>query len=146
MPMPAPSTPPIVSIGQLTHSLLEEARPPPRTRSPLVEEPAKQRFVDPEKDAFRNIRCQRTSIILDSECESSSTNRNILVYVQSLASFIESNFICKRCHITLKRCREPPLRLEVFGIACSINFNCECRVAASLRPDIMPPAQQKLKL
>jgi hypothetical protein len=100
MLMPASSTPPMVSIGQLTHNPVEEARPP-RTRSPLAEEPAKRRFVKPEKDVLRNIERHRTSICIDSECESSSTNRNIIVSVRSLVSFIESNYICKCCHITL---------------------------------------------
>jgi hypothetical protein len=32
----------------------------------------------------------------------------------------------------------------VSGIACGLNFNCECGVAASLCPDILPPARQKI--
>jgi hypothetical protein len=42
-------------------------------------------------------------------------------------------------------CAETSLQLEVFGIACGLNFNCDCGVSDSLRPNIVPDATEKLK-
>jgi hypothetical protein len=38
----------------------------------------------------------------------------------------------------------PPLVLEVFGLACGLNFQCVCGAKASLRPPVVAAAQHKV--
>jgi hypothetical protein len=90
-----------------------------------------------------------TRSTLDSD-DDDTTNRNVLLPLKGLVCFIETNFCFKRCHKTLKRCREeqqpfPPLGLEVFGIAFGLNFNCACGVQTSLRPDLAASATDEVK-
>jgi hypothetical protein len=104
----------------------------------------KKRFQTPEKDEERNVQRRKTAIVLDSD-DHATTNRNILLSLESLLSFISNNFCCKRCHKSMQGCVETSLQLGVFGIACGLNFNCDCGVSNSLRPNIVPDATEKLK-
>jgi hypothetical protein len=104
----------------------------------------KKQFQTPEKDEERNVRRHKTAIVLDSE-DHSTTNINILLSLESLLAFISNNFCCKRCHKSMQGCTETSLQLEVFGIACGLNINCDCGVSDSLRPNIVPYATEKLK-
>ena len=103
----------------------------------------KRRYLAPEPlDRDRKRRRRLTSDTLDSV--------NILPLNQ-LLNFIENSFCCKRCNKTLTRCNEEeeeevrPLGLEVFGLACGLNFKCECGAQESLRPVTVPEATSKLK-
>jgi hypothetical protein len=63
------------------------------------------------------------------QLDSDDTDRNVLP-LSTLISFLE-NFVLKRCRKRLTRTQEeeqtpPPLGLEVFGLACGLNFKCEC--------------------
>jgi hypothetical protein len=109
----------------------------------------KRRFFQPALDEERRNKRSKTSSALDSESDN-TTNRNVLLPLKGLLCFIETNFSCKRCHKSLKRCPEeqqpvPPLGLEVFGVAFGLNFNCACGVQTSLRPDLVPSATDKVK-
>jgi hypothetical protein len=109
----------------------------------------KRRFFQPALDEERRTKRSKASSTLDSD-DDNTTNRNVLLSLKGLLCFIETNFCCKRCHKTLKRCPEeqqpvPPLGLEVFGIAFGLNFNCACGVQTSLCPDLVPSATDKVK-
>jgi hypothetical protein len=109
----------------------------------------KRRFFQPALDEERRNKRSKTSSTLESESDN-TTNRNVLLPLKGLLCFIETNFSCKRCHKTLKRCPEeqqpvPHLGLEVFGVAFGLNFNCACGVQTSLRPDLVPSATDKVK-
>jgi hypothetical protein len=118
----------------------------PNDDLPVIE---KRRFFQPAVDKERRTKRNKTSSTLDSDNDN-STNRNVLLPLKGLLCFIETNFCCKRCHKSLKRCPEeqqpvPPLGLEVFGIAFGLNFNCACGVKKILRPDLVPSARDKVK-
>jgi hypothetical protein len=109
----------------------------------------KRRFFQPALDEERRNKRSKTSSTLDSDNDD-ATNRNVLLPLKGLLCFIETNFSCKRCHKSPKRCPEeqqlvPPLGLEVFGVAFALNFNCACSVQTSLRPDLVPWATDKVK-
>ena len=109
----------------------------------------KRRFVEPVIQKERNVKRRLTSTTLDDEQE--NQNRNILLPLDSLIAFLENNFMCKKCRRTIKRSEDedgqqtPPLGLEVFGLACGLNFSCDCGAKASLRPRVVPEAKSKLK-
>jgi hypothetical protein len=118
----------------------------------------KNRFKKPEFVRERNAKRRRTSMILDNtsiDDSNYSVNRNILLPLDGLVKFLEENFACKRCHKSLTSVasandddaqqQRPPLGLEVFGLACGLNFCCDCGTKASLRPDLVPEAQAKIK-
>jgi hypothetical protein len=133
------ATAPLVSNGHMAHSPLRN------DEEPVVE---KRRFTQPERlDKEKKRLRTTTSLILDSDMES-TTNRNVILPLDGLLLFLENNFCCKRCHKSLKRCDDaqpiPPLGLEVFGLACGLNFKCACGEEKSLRPDIVPAAKGKL--
>jgi hypothetical protein len=76
-------------------------------------------------------------------------DRNIIPPLDRLVSFLEINFVCKRCHHKLTRCDdeqyEPPVvLLEVFGLTCGLNFNCRCGAQDSLRPKVVEEALPKI--
>jgi hypothetical protein len=87
-------------------------------------------------------------MILDNtsvEDSNYSVNRNIILPLSGLVKFLEENFVCKRCRKCLTSSigandddeqQRPPLGLEVFGLACGLNFTCDCGINASLRPDL----------
>jgi hypothetical protein len=109
----------------------------------------KRRFFQPAVDEERRTKRNKTSSTPDSDNDN-STNRNVLLPLKGLLCFMETNFTCKRCHKSLKRCPEeqqpvPPLGLEVLGIAFGLNFDCACGVKKSLRPDLVPSARDKVK-
>ena len=109
----------------------------------------KRRFVGPVIEKERNVECRGlTSTTLDDEQE--NQNRNVLLPLDSLIVFLEENFMCKICRRSIKRSNEdgqqtPLLGLEVFGLACGLNFSCDCGAKASLRPRVVPEAKSKLK-
>jgi hypothetical protein len=107
---------------------------PVGTPSPDILEPGPPiaenlRFAPPTIDRERNQKCRRTCYVVDRE-DKTTTDRNILLPLQSLLSFLEASFVCKRCHKRLGRTAEdplePPLGVEVFGLAFVLNFNCIC--------------------
>ena len=134
------SPPPIVSKAHISHSPPPEE---PAAASPLVE---KRRYLAPSPlDNEKKRRRRLTSDALDNV----NINRNVILPLDSLLFFIEHNFCCKRCHKSLTRCADvqvvPPLGLEIFGLACGLNFKCDCGVKESLRPFLIPAAIPKCK-
>jgi hypothetical protein len=110
----------------------------------------KRRLAAPEKDKERNAKRRQTTYILDRDAKD-TTDRNIILSLLTLLEFLEENFVCKRCHKCLTRGDDDdgqpqfPLSIEMYGLAtCGINFDCQCSHQASLRPDVVPDAQQKI--
>jgi hypothetical protein len=71
----------------------------------------KQRFVEPNRDVERNRSRRQTTFILESKADTPVDDRNVILPINSLIKFLESNFVCKRCHKSLTRRRaddEPP--------------------------------------
>jgi hypothetical protein len=67
----------------------------------------------------------RTPFIGSSEDKAITSNKNAVLPVEALISFLEKNFACKKCARTItRRCedghQQAPLivLIEVFGIAC----------------------------
>jgi hypothetical protein len=116
----------------------------------------KRRFLRPKNDPNRAAKRSRSAVQLDSN-ETSTTNRNMLLPINTFLKFLENNICCKR-FVTLfskqnvvndegstnaseaVQVLHNVLCLEVFGLACGLNFNCECGASASLRPDLVPAA------
>ena len=141
-----------------------EGNPPLVSAAHVSATPPAARYLKPECVPERAVKRRKTSVTLDSE-DASTTNRNILLPVDTLLSFIEDNFCCKQCRRVFKtksvddvpatddqaassdNAQDPhkALSLEIFGIACGTNFNCECGTAASLRPTLLPAAADKIK-
>jgi hypothetical protein len=76
-------------------------------------------------------------------------NRNIILpLLDRLVSFLENNFVCKCCRNRLTRCdkeqSEPPLGLEVLGLACGLNFKCYCGAQDSLWLKVVPESLHKI--
>jgi hypothetical protein len=111
--------PPLLSKAHVTQS------PPAATR----------RFVEPDKDPDRHNERKKTAVPVDG-------SRNIILPLDSLISFLCENFSCKKCRVLLK---PGVFGLDVFGLACGINFNCKCGTASSLRSPIVNSSQEKLK-
>jgi hypothetical protein len=126
----AAADPPIVSVAHVTDS-------------PLLPQ---RRFVKPKLVPERAAKRQKTKVVLDGE--DASTHRNIVLPLNSLLRFLEENFCCRRCRtqINISDDGYKPLGLEVFGVACGINFNCKFGAAASLCPKVVDAAKiMKLK-
>ena len=147
---PTASPPPMLSVAHISHS--PQVHPEPAAAEPVPEPAAaepvvdKRRFVAPEPlDRDRKRRRSLTSDTIDCVTK----KRNVILPLNQLLEFIENSFCCKRCNKTLTRCDEeqqvPPLGLEVFGLACGLNFKCECGMRESLRPVTVPEATPKLK-
>jgi hypothetical protein len=70
--------------------------PPPPFVGPVIANDAspaqKERFVIPTKDPARNKKCRRTTYVIDRD-DKSSTDRNILLPLESLISFLETSFV-----------------------------------------------------
>ena len=120
---PAASPPPLLSVAHASHSPLQLE---PAAAEVLVD---KRRYLAPEPlDRDRKRRRRLTSDTLDSV----NKNRNVILPLNQLLNFIENSFCCRRCHKSLTRCDEEqeeevrPLGLEVFGLACGLDFKCEC--------------------
>jgi hypothetical protein len=125
------ANPPLVSSSHLSDS-------PTRLSDGTAPEPAKRHHA-PVKDHERNKKRSKTSVVLDDE---DAAGRNIILPLDTLLSFLEENFSCKVCRTVFQA--KNSLQLEVFGIACGLNFNCACGVSASLRPTTVPEATPKL--
>jgi hypothetical protein len=127
----AAADPPIMSVVHVTDG-------------PLLPQ---RRFVKPKLVPERAAKRQKTKVALNAE--DASAHRNSLVPLNSLLRFfLEENFCCRDCraqiNISDDGCK--PLGLEVFGVACGLNFNCVCGAAASLRPKVVAAAKiTKLK-
>jgi hypothetical protein len=84
--------------------------------------------------------------VLDRE-DRLTMDRNIILPLDRLVYFLENTFDCKRCPNRLTRCdkerSEPPLGLEVFGLACGLNFNCWPKVVPESLHKIGPVADKK---
>jgi hypothetical protein len=142
--------PPLLSVQHEPHSPL--AIVPTE-----LESVDKNRFHKPEIVRERSAKRRRTSMTIDNtsgEDSNYSVTRNIILPLDGLVKFLEENFVCKRCRKCLTTSvgangddeqQRPPLGLEVFGLACGLNFNCDCGVNASLRPDLVPEAHDKIK-
>jgi hypothetical protein len=131
-PIPPAALPPLLSTAHMPHS-------------PLHKEPAKTRYVQPEP---LDREKKRRRLLTSDHIDSVNINRNVILPLDGLLCFIENNFCCKRCHKSLKRSTRgeatPPLGLEVFGLACGLNFKCGCGEKQSLRPVVVPSATHKL--
>jgi hypothetical protein len=117
-----------------------------------------KRYRKPELVHSRAVKRSRTTILLDSGVPATVT-RNIILPLATLVRFLEDNFCCRHCRTVFKTrvTDEPPgtdenyqdphkvLQVEIFGLACGINFNCQCGTAASLRPTLVPSASSKIK-
>jgi hypothetical protein len=107
------------------------------------------RFLAPLADAERNKKRRKTNFKLETE-DKTLTDRNVIIPLHSLISFLEQNFVCKRCRKRLSTGQSsadqslPPFELEVFGLACGINFKCDCGASTSLRPEVVSEAETKL--
>jgi hypothetical protein len=128
----AAADPPIMSVAHVTDS-------------PLLPQ---RRFVKPKLVPERADKRQKTKVVLDAE--DASTHRNLSVPLNSLLRFLEENFCCWGCRRQINISDDgyyKPLGLEVFGVACGLNFNCVCgATAASLRPKVVAAARiAKLK-
>ena len=85
------------------------------SQSPLVE---KQRYFQPAPlDKEHRRRRSLTSDALDEM----TVNRNVILPLDQLLRFIETNFLCRRCNRKLTKSEDirdvPILGLEVFGLA-----------------------------
>jgi hypothetical protein len=111
---------------------------------------SKQRFFKPPHDKDRDSKRRKTSHVLDSSVEDKSTmNRNIILPLDRLVLFLETNFVCKRCRNKLSTFvdndeSKPPLRFDVFGLACGLNFHCRCGAQDSLRPKVVDESLHKI--
>jgi hypothetical protein len=108
----------------------------------------KIRFQEREIESERNTKRRKTSYILDS-ADKTTTNWNILLPLDGLLQFLQQRFCCKKCRKSIKTLpneqpHHPPLVLEVFGLACGLNFQCACRAKASLRPPVVAEEQEKV--
>jgi hypothetical protein len=109
----------------------------------------KRRCFQPALDEERRTKRNETPLTLDGD-NNDLTNGNVLLPLKGLLCFTETNFCCKCCHKSLKRCPKeqqpvPPLGLEVFGIAFGLNFHCACGVKTRLRHDLVPSAADKVE-
>jgi hypothetical protein len=81
--------------------------------------------------------------VLDRE-DRSTMDRNTILPLDNLVSFLENSFVCKRGRHRFTRCNEeqsePPLGLEVFGLAFGLTFNCCCGARDSVRPKVVKEA------
>jgi hypothetical protein len=110
----------------------------------------KQRFFKVTNDKGRDSKRRKTSHVLDTSAveDKSTMNRNIILPLDRLVSFLESNFVCKCCCNKLTTFDDekskPPLGFDIFGIACGLNFNCRCGAQDSLRPKVVDESLQKI--
>jgi hypothetical protein len=100
------------------------------------------RFFKPEIDLERNKSRRKTSFVVDRKEQ--CLNRNILLPLDSLISFLEENFCCRQCRTVLRG--DGVLGLEVFGAACGLHFNCACGSKGSLLPKLVGGKEDKLKI
>jgi hypothetical protein len=133
---------------------------PPRCRTSLLDSVVpdvtstpKERYFKPSNDKDRDAKHRKTLHVLDGD-DKCSTDRNIILPLDSLVAFLEENFVCKRCRHRLttttrfagsREQSEPPRVLEIFGLACGINFNCPCGAQDSLRPKVVQEALTKIE-
>jgi hypothetical protein len=108
----------------------------------------KERFFKASNDKDHDAKRRKTLHVLDRE-DKLTMDRNIILPLDRLVSFLENNFVCKRCrHRLTTRCNkeqfEPPLVLEIFGLACGLNSNCRCGAQDSLRPKVVEEALPKI--
>jgi hypothetical protein len=158
LPAPAATPPPLVSTAHMHKSPRREEEPATsdddddddeEEPTAAVEPTAaadKNRYVRPAQlDRERKRRRLCTSDVIDS----GNINRNVILPLSDLISFLEKNFCCRLCHKSLNERAENqavrPLQLEIFGLACGLNFQCECGIKTSLRPTVVPEAVAKLK-
>ena len=110
--------PPILSTAHATSS------PPAASR----------RYLQPDIDLNRNKERRQTSVsVLGS--------RNILLPLDGLLTFLQ-NFSCRQCRVFVK---PDTINIDVFGLACGLNFNCKCGLSSSLRSPIVSSSEDKLK-
>jgi hypothetical protein len=98
----------------------------------------KIRFQKPEIESKRNTKRRNKT----------TTNRNIILPLDGLLQFLEQNVCCKECRKSINTLpnEQPhsPLVLEVFGLACGLNFQCACGAKASIHPPVVPEALDKV--
>jgi hypothetical protein len=132
---------------------IEEASATQQTEAqqlPAQELPAQtRRFLQPTADVERNSKRRQTNFKIVAG-DKSILDRNVILPLSSLVKFIENNFVCKRCRKRListglaEHQSQAPFELEVYGLACGINFRCDCGAAASLRPDVIAESAPKI--
>jgi hypothetical protein len=103
---PPVSFPPLVSDAQLTRSPNESDLLVVEEEKRGGEEVDKRRYLKPTADKSRNQKRRKTSSTLDSD-DKPNRNRNILLPLDSLLTFLEANFNCKYCRRTLRQTDEP---------------------------------------
>jgi hypothetical protein len=107
----------------------------------------KQRFSPPEKDKERDRKRRKTHHVLDRD-DKLTMDRNIILHLESLVGFIETNFVCRHCRKTLTVGEygqaQPPFFVEVYGLVSGINFQCMCGARGSLRPKMVPDSTEKV--
>jgi hypothetical protein len=96
---------------------------------------ASRRFVPPEIDREKHNERKNTSVPIDG-------SRNIILPLDGLLTFLKENFSCRTCRVTVK---PGMFDLDIFGLACGLNFNCNCGSAASLRSPIVDSSVEKIK-
>jgi hypothetical protein len=132
------SPPPLLSVAHLPSSPGTPVDLVPPTPSSPVPEVEKRRYFAPSIDLEKNKKRRKTAMSIDG--------RNVILPLETLVKFLDGNFVCKRCHKSLQANDiDEPLRLEVWGVACGINFQCGCGVGNSLRPELVPSAHEKIK-
>jgi hypothetical protein len=107
---PDPNDPPILSTAHVSSS----------------PHPNGQRFCRPVSDLARNRRRRLTSFKIDAHAGEA---RNVILPLDQLMEFLTENFSCKKCRTVIE---DGALSLEIFGLACGINYNCSCKATASL--------------
>jgi hypothetical protein len=107
-----------------------------------------QRFHQPGADLERNNKRRKTAFTIDLD-DKALTDRNIIIPLDKLIKFIETNFVCKRCRKRLDTCNpvetKPKLGFEIFGLACGLNFECGCGAEDRLRPSVVSESQSKVE-
>jgi hypothetical protein len=136
-----PSLGEIRPVNLLPHTSDAQDDPPILSDSHVATSPpaSSKRFTKPVLDQASNSKRRKTSIAVDHE---EGMSRNVILPLDLLQRFLCDNFSCKTCRCVLK---PSMLDLDIFGLACGLNFNCRCGLKASPRSPVVQSSQVKLK-
>jgi hypothetical protein len=142
-----PTTPLFLFGGSATEA---PAEPPAQSQICAADEPPAPTpwFSELLADAGHNIKRRKTNFKIETG-DKTVTDIDVIIPLYHLISFLEKHFVwCKRCRKRLTTGHfeqsQPPFELDVFGLACGINFKCDCGAAASLRPEVVTESKTKL--
>ena len=96
-----------------------------------------------EADAERNKMRRNTSCIVDNNMP--APNRNIIVSLQKLITFLSDNFCCRSCKKGFRGGTDWEFKVETFGFANCLHYRCTCLASASVLPDLLVGSKYKTR-